>query len=333
MTGGVYTLTETHPVIYADGRETAGTAGGTVDNGSFTFTAAQNRILAIILPVGTQATGYLFGERTGLPGSFSGKVWYNSVHPRQNPAVGRTGTRRLAGGGAAGRQLRGSAITATDGTWTIGSLPAGTGYELRFRHPANNAIYGDPISQDPGYVDSTPDYSGRTIANMVLRSGGAVIQQNLPIDPSGVVYDSITRAPVSGATVTISGPRGFNPAAHLAGGATNQSQVTDTTGFYQFLLLSGAPAGTYTLTVNGPPGFVPGASAIIPPASGTLNPGAGPGNYAVQGQPVAPTGSQPTTYYLFLDDERGIGKCGQQPPAGRPRSWEGHSSSPRQPPK
>jgi uncharacterized repeat protein (TIGR01451 family) len=194
----------------------------------------------------------------------------------------------------------GSTTTAADGTWTIGDLAASTGYELRFRHPTNSAIYGDPISQDPSYVDSIPDYSVHTIANMVLRSGGSVIQQNLPIDPSGVVYDSITRAPVSGATVTISGPPGFNPAIHLAGGIANQSQVTDTTGFYQFLLLPGAPAGTYTLTVNGPPMYVPGSSAIIPPAPGPLNPGAGPGNYAVQAQPVAPTGSQPTAYYLTM---------------------------------
>ena len=132
---------------------------------------------------------------------------------------------------------------------------------------------------------------------MTLRSGANIVEQNLPIDPSGVVYDAITRNPVAGATVTINGPAGFNPASHLVGGAANQSQTTDALGFYQFLLMS-PPAGVYTLTVNGPAAYVPGPSAIIPLTAGPLNPGSGPGNFPVQVQAVPPSGSQPTTYYM-----------------------------------
>ena len=149
--------------------------------------------------------------------------------------------------------------------------------------------------------DSTPDYSAHTIANLVLRSGGNIVEQNLPIDPSGVVYNAITRAVVSGATVSITGPSGFNAATHLVGGTANQSQTTDATGFYQFLLLPAAPAGTYTLTVNGPAGYVPGASSIIPAVTTALTPPAGPGNYEVQTQAGAPTGAQSTTYYLSIN--------------------------------
>lgn len=299
LVGGTYTITETHPVIYQDGREAAGSPAGTVDNGSFTFAAAQNRISSITLPVATSGTGYLFGERTGLAGSFSGKVWYNSVTRNQTQDSGEPGLQGWRVEVVQGGIVRGSTTTGADGTWTVSGLAAASGYEIVFRHPNNNAVYGDPVSQDPSYTDSTPNYAFHTIRNMTLRSGGSVVEQNLPIDPSGVVYDAITRNPVSGATVAISGPGGFDPATHLVGGAANQSQVTDTTGFYQFLLLPTAPAGTYTLSVNGPAIYVPGASTIIPPTGGPVDPATfSPVPGRVQAQASAPAGSQPTTYYL-----------------------------------
>ena len=298
---GTYVLTETQPVIYQDGRETAGTAGGTVDNGSYTLAPAQNRISNINLASGALATGYLFGERTGMPGSFSGRVWYNSITRDQTQQPGEPGLAGWRVEIVQGSVVRGTAISAADGTWTVSGLAAGSNYEIRYRHPVNSAVYGSPVSQDPGYTDSTPDYTAHTIANLTLRSGGNVVQQNLPIDPSGVVYNSITRAVVSGATVSISGPGGFNPALHLVGGATNQSQTTDATGFYQFLLLPTAPAGTYTIAVNGPAGYVPGASSIIPAITTALTPPAGPGNYEVQAQAGVPTGAQSTTYYLTIN--------------------------------
>jgi len=298
LTSGTYTLTETQPIIYQDGRETAGTSGGTVDNTSFTFAAAQNRISAINLAAGTAATGYLFGERSGLAASLSGKVWYNSLIADQIQQAGEPGQQgwivQIVRGGA----VVATTTTAADGTYSFASLPPNTGYEVRFREPVNGALYGKPVSQDLGYTDSVLDYSNFTIANLTLRSGANITNQNLPIDPSGVVYNSITRAPVTGATVAIAGPPGFNAALHLAGGVANQTQITDATGFYQFLLLVGAPAGTYTLTITAPPGYLPAVSAIIPPTAGPFNPGAGPGNVSIQAQASPPTGAQVTTYYL-----------------------------------
>lgn len=298
LTSGTYTLTETHPVIYRDGQETAGTAGGAVDNGSFTFAPAQNRISTIALPGGTAATGYLFGEQAGLPAQVSGTAWQNSIAHDQIRQPGEPGIAGWIVEAVQGGVVRGSATTAADGTYVITGLPAATGYEIRFRHPGNGAVYGDPVSQDPAYTDSVIDYSSHTIANLTLRTGANVINQNLPLDPSGVVYNSVTRAPISGATVAISGPPGFVPASHLSGGAGNQSQVTDATGFYQFLLLPGAPAGAYAISVTPPPGYVPAASSLIPPTAGPFDPGPGPGFVAIQAQATAPTGPEPTTYYL-----------------------------------
>ena len=299
LINGTYTLTETQPVMYQDGRETAGTAGGTVDNSIFTSDPAQNRISAITLPMGTAGSGYLFGERTGLTGSFSGKVWYNSILRDQTQQLGEPGMAGWRVEVKLGGVVQGSTVTVADGTWMVSGLAAATGYEIVFRHPSNNAIYGIPVSQDPGYHDSVPDYSAKTIANMVLRSGGNVINQNLPIDPSGVVYDSITRLPVAGAIVAIAGPPGFNAATQLAGGLANQSQVTNATGFYQFLLLTGAPSGQYTISITPPAGYIPGPSVIIPPTAGPyIVPGGPP--VAIQTQPTPPTGAQPTTYYFIF---------------------------------
>lgn len=298
LLSGSYTLTETQPVIYQDGREAPGSLAGTVDNSSFSSAAAQNSISSIALPSGTAGTGYLFGERTGLTGSFSGKAWYNSVTRDQVQQPGESGLVGWRVEVAQSGVVLGTATSAADGTWTVSGLPAGSGYEIRYLHPINSAVYGTPVSQDTGYVDSTPNYTAKTIANMVLRSGGNVVEQNLPIDPSGVVYNSITRALVSGATVSINGPSGFNAATHLVGGVVNQTQITDASGFYQFLLLPAAPAGTYTLAVTPPASYMPGPSTIIPPTAGPFNPGPGLGNVAIQAQATAPTGAQATTYYL-----------------------------------
>ncbi len=295
---GSYTLTETHLVIYNDGRETAGSAGGSVDNSSFTSSAPQNRISAINLPTGAVASGYLFAERPLLPAQVAGTIWHNTVSIDKTQQAGEPGLAGWRIEAVQGAILRGSAVSASDGSYQIANLPAGIGYELRFRHPTNLAIYGDPLSQDPGYTDSVPDYSGHTIANLTLRSGANLVNQNLPVDPSGIVYDAFSRTPIAGATVSLAGPPGFTPALHLAGGAGNQAQLTDSSGFYQFLLLAAAPAGNYTLSVTPPPGYVPAVSALIPVTAGPFDPGPGPGSVSIQAQFSPPTGVEPTTYYL-----------------------------------
>jgi large repetitive protein len=307
LMGGTYTLTETQPVIYADGKESPGNAGGVVDNSSFTFDPAQNRISGIKLVSGASVSGYLFGERPGLMATVSGTIWFNSIAVDKTQQPGEPGLAGWIVQAVQGGVIRGTATSGTDGKYQIANLPTGTGYELRFFNPGSGALFGDPVSQDPNYRDSVIDLSRHTIANLTLRSGANVINQDLPVDPSGVVYNSVTRQPVSGATVTISGPAGFDPANHLAGGTANLTQTTDATGFYQFLLLSEAPAGNYALTINAPPGYSPGTSSMIPPAAGPFDPGPGPGSNAIQAQSTAPNISQSTLYYLSF--ELGEGKA------------------------
>ena len=123
-----------------------------------------------------------------------------------------------------------SATTSADGAYRITDLTPGTGYAVRFFDGSGNIIFGTPFNQQGltqlGNVSTgsnalssavTPDASiplSTLIENITLYAGDNVQQQNLPLDPSGVVYDSVTRKPLAGATVKLvyEGSGVFNPA-------------------------------------------------------------------------------------------------------------------------
>jgi large repetitive protein len=135
-----------------------------------------------------------------------------------------------------------------------------------------------------------------------------------------VVYNSLptSRQPIPNALVTFCGPVGFDPfnaVSGLVGGASYAavagrpncaSMTVGASGFYQYLLLPNAPAGAYTLSASAPSFF--GPSAAIPanatPLPQPTSPPAGP--FAVQAQATAPTGAQPTLYYLAFNLTPGV---------------------------
>jgi uncharacterized repeat protein (TIGR01451 family) len=239
--------------------------------------------------------------------SVSGTVYLDANHNRSNddPLV----SSRVQGFivevlNAAGTVV-GTATTDASGNYTVGGLfpstpgDASTYYSVRFREPVSRAIYGIPQSEDP-----TPARNG-TISNGVitglqLEAGATTLAQNLPLDPSGVIYDSITRAPVAGAQVTLTFGGVPVPDNCLVG--TVNSQTTGGTGQYQFLLINPAPPGcpgdgTYGIQVVQPAGYLAPPSAIIPPTAGPYTPTSG-GVDAIQAQAGPPVGAAPTTYYL-----------------------------------
>jgi uncharacterized repeat protein (TIGR01451 family)/fimbrial isopeptide formation D2 family protein len=196
-------------------------------------------------------------------------------------------------------------VTDANGAYTVGNLPPsgpGLEYEVVFQNEAGDAVLGTPTPQatganagNNGTVPPTKD----KITRIKVTAGQDTPSQNLPLDPSGVVYDSITRVPVPGAVVTFTGPLGFNPAIHLVGGAGNVSQTTGPSGFYQFLLLPGAPAGNYSIVVTPPGTYVP--STLIPPQPGAyLSAGPAGGVNPVVPNALAPqiAAGNPTTYFL-----------------------------------
>ncbi|MGE0386468.1 MAG: SdrD B-like domain-containing protein [Gammaproteobacteria bacterium] len=197
------------------------------------------------------------------------------------------------------------ASTTTDagGGYRFGGLGPGPGYQVRFREPGSGAVYGNPVPNEQGSAFAAgvagpanpagADAADGTLRGLTLAVGTNYVEQSLPVDPNGVVYDTITRQPVAGATVTLAGPPGFDPALHLVGGAANATQVTGADGFYQFLLLPGAPAGSYRFEVTVPPAYQPVPSTLIPPCSARPVIAALPNPALVQSSAAAPAASAP----------------------------------------
>jgi len=293
VVGGTYAIAEVQPAGYNDGIDSVGTAGGTLGN---------DTIAGIALGAAIDATDYLFSER-GASATIAGTVWRDANHDRvrDNPET------ELAAWIVELYQstlLIQSTTTDTSGHYHFDEVPPGGGYEVRFREPASGAIYGKPVTNETGTTIAAgtvgpgnpggADPRGGTLRGLTLTPGESLDEQSLPIDPTGVVYDSVSRQPIVGATVVLTGPAGFDPATHLVGGTPNVQQITGISGFYQFLLLPTAPAGVYSISVTPPPGrYTPGASSLIPACAGPLEVGANPDPSVVQAADTPPGASVP----------------------------------------
>ena len=194
-----------------------------------------------------------------------------------------------------------STLTDGNGAYRFGNLSPGAGYDIRFREPRSGAVFGNAAPNERGAPFTNgvvgtnnpagASNTGGSLGGLILTAGTNYPEQSLPVDPSGVVYDAVSRSPVPGATVVLSGPAGFDPALHLVGGAGNLSQITGDDGFYQYLLFDSAPAGTYLLTVTAPAGYLPAPSTLIEPCSGPLSVGPVPDPALVQSSALAPAQS------------------------------------------
>ena len=211
-----------------------------------------------------------------------------------------------------------STTTDANGHYEFTGLAPGSGYRLRFMEPITRAALGQPVPNEQGGTSTSgvvhashnpagAEHTDGSLNKLTLLAGTTTLEQSLPLDPSGVVYDSITRDPIPGATVTLLS--GGVPIANNCLVGANNNQVTGASGFYEFLLVNPAPVGcpgstTYTLQVTEPAGYLPPPSAIIPEtAGGPYTPVAdvAPNIDAIQSQPEAPSGSQATTYYFDVN--------------------------------
>jgi uncharacterized repeat protein (TIGR01451 family) len=293
VAGGTYAIAELQPAGYTDGLDSVGSAGGTLGN---------DTISAIALGAAVDATDYLFSER-GASASIAGTVWRDANHDRVRDSNESELATWIVELYQSTLLIQGT-TTDVSGHYQFDEVPPGSGYEVRFREPASGAVYGNPVTNEtgatiaagtvgPGNPGGADPRSG-TLRGLTLTPGGRLDEQSLPIDPTGVVYDSVSRQPIVGATVVFSGPAGFDPATQLVGGASNAQQITGISGFYQFLLLPTAPAGVYSISVTPPPGrYTPGASSLIPACAGPLSVGAVPDPAVVQASDTAPGASVP----------------------------------------
>jgi uncharacterized repeat protein (TIGR01451 family) len=170
-------------------------------------------------------------------------------------------------------QLSQSVQTDTNGAYRIINVEpndtTGVRYELRFRAPGagpNTAMLGRAVS---------PFTNGlQRISDIVVPSGANLQSLNLAIHPNGVIYNSMTRVAVAGATITLLDARSASP---LPPGcfddAAQQAQITLADGYYKFDINFSDPAcpsgGDYLIGVTAPRGtnYAAGYSQIIPPAS------------------------------------------------------------------
>ena len=254
--------------------------------------------------------------------SLSGRVWLDTnsdkaYQPNVDFVLSGWNVELLLEG-----KVVGNATTGVDGRYVINnqlpssSLPATSGtYSIRFKNPAGQIVVSTPFNQatttqlgNASTGTTTNIVTGGTVTigdainKVTLYPGDNTSEQNLPIDPSGIVYDSVTRKPVAGAVVTLIGPDGNPvPGSNLVQAAP--TITTDASGIYQFDLLPTAPSGRYTIRVTPPqgyaatpanqggvvaPGVAPGTSQGSIQSGGVYSPPAGSANVLVQ-----PNATQP----------------------------------------
>jgi len=209
----------------------------------------------------------------GVPGVsvLNGSAW----HDANFDDIRDPGERALAGWTVElyrDNVLWSSVLTDANGVYRISGVEPndlnGVAYELRFRAPgagASTAMLGRAAS---------PFTNGlQRISNIVVPPGSNVQGLNLPIQPNGVVYNSMARIPVPGATLTLLNAAGGSPVpAGCFDDAAQQGQITLADGYYKFDINFSDPAcpsgGDYLVAVTAPSGaYLAGASQIIPPAS------------------------------------------------------------------
>jgi uncharacterized repeat protein (TIGR01451 family)/fimbrial isopeptide formation D2 family protein len=220
------------------------------------------------------AAGEVSIDVGGVPGSavLNGRVWHDANFDKafdgdEQALAGWTVTLWRAG------QQLATVSTDADGLFRISGLAPndliGDPYELRFSAPG-----AGPATAMLGWADSAFTNGLQQISDIVASSGSNLQDLNLPIEPNGVVYDSVMRTPIAGATLTMLRATNGSPlSAACFDDPAQQGQVTLASGFYKFDLNYGdpsCPAGAdYRIAVVAPNGDANAwPSRIIPPENG-----------------------------------------------------------------
>jgi len=132
------------------------------------------------------------------------------------------------------------------GAFDFSGLSDSRDYLLLLKHPETEVVY----------------YQSE-ISSEELIQGSIVVPDNLVMDPSGIIYNSITREPIEGARVRLLDSNGeVVPAENL--GHNQQNQLTASDGFYRFDIdFRQAVAGRYRIEVIPPAGYIAEFPSLI----------------------------------------------------------------------
>ena len=156
--------------------------------------------------------------------------------------------------------LLGTVLSDTNGVYSInGLLPNYIGtdrYELKFRAPGSTNT-----TALLGYADSPPALNFinglHRIYDIILYPATNIINLNLPVDPNGVVYNSVERVSITGATISLlNAGSGIELSSGCFDDVNQQNQVTTANGYYKFNLnfsqADCAPGGNYLIRITAP---------------------------------------------------------------------------------
>ncbi|MYM61754.1 isopeptide-forming domain-containing fimbrial protein [Pseudomaricurvus sp. HS19] len=278
--------------------------------------------------VGTQtdqaSASVVIGAAPGTNATLGGTVW-RDMDDNQQADANET---LLAGWDVAlYRNTTLVATTQTDGSgqYAFVAVPpndaSSATYSVRFTAPAAGAN-----TAKLGVADSPFDDQLQAINLIVVAGNDVLTNLNLPVVPNGVIYDAVSRLPVSGAIVRMldAGSLQALPGSCFDD-SVQQGQVVAGEGFYRFDINFSDPAcpttNTYLLEVTPPSStYESGVSQLIAPANDATSAAfdvpscLGSGNDAVSSTPAicevvalatAPptsvgSGTAGTTYYLHL---------------------------------
>ncbi|MCC9609755.1 carboxypeptidase regulatory-like domain-containing protein [Blastopirellula sp. JC732] len=269
---GTYRIVETQPVLYTDGKDAAGTVGGSTRGSAVN---PGDQINSISLVSGDTGINYNFGEI--LPGSISGRVHLtdkygdcDSEEAYNSPIEGAIVKLYDAAG-----NLIAETTTDANGDYTFDGLLPGT-YTVVEITPAGLIDGGDHVGTIGG-VAVGQNSANDTLSSIIIRSGDHGINYDFcehePAKIGGFVYHDRNNDGVMDA-----GEEGIAGAIvylYDSTGALIGTQTTAADGSYMF---TGLRADTYRIVEKQPTGYLDGKDAAGTVGGVTIGTATNPGD-------------------------------------------------------
>ena len=253
---GTYTIVESQPSGFLDGKDTIGAPGGS--------NAVKNQFSNIVVTSGTTGINNNFGEL--IASSVAGFVYLdsnnNGAMNAGEPAIGGVSV-KLTGTDDLGNSVSNTKATVADGSYSFAGLRPGT-YDLTETQPASYLEGQDTLGTLGGSASSQNLFtnlvvtSGTTAADYLFGEQGATLSGTVHIDVNADGAMNNAEVGLFGATLTLKD----------GGGNSVGTTTTAADGSYRFANL---PAGDYSIVETQPNGYgssTPNTLAVTLPLAG-----------------------------------------------------------------